>query len=446
MLAIVESRADVASERIADALREGADWDVHEDASRPDGDGGGTYHRTDGAELRTFDGLHIELEEPAAAFECDPDLLVFASRHSGETGPLLSGHFTGNFGPAEFGGEDGRFAEAAPNALPALLAAFDEHAPEEYDVGTECTHHGPTDVGCPSLFVELGSDDEQWTDPAGAAAVARAILDLRGVSPHRERQVVGFGGGHYAPRFERIIRETPWAVGHVGSEWAMEAMGLPESNRATIGRAFEESSAAHAVVEGDRPALETTVEDLGYRVVSERWLRTVGDRPLALVDRVEDALGPIDEGIRFGEARGEFAVRPLPTELLRAAEGIDADRTRELLEGEAVAFETREGGNRIGSRVALPEADTGERAKAVLEELLEVLRERYDEVSVGVDEVRAHETAFDPERARELGVPEGPAFGRLSGGEAVEIAGEEIGPDEVSGERVDRFPLPDGWG
>ncbi len=447
MLAVVESRADRASTHICDRLREVADWTERTDDDRPGANGGGTYYRTDGAELRTFEDLHLELEEPAAAFECDPDLLVFASRHSGETGPLLTGHFTGNFGPAEFGGADGRFAEAAPNALPALLRSFDEHAPEGYDVGTECTHHGPTDVGCPSLFAELGSDDEQWDDPAGAKAVARAVLDLRGVAPDRERTVVGFGGGHYVPRFERIVRETPWAVGHIGSEWAMEAMGLPGSNRATIERAFEESGADHALVEGDWPDLEATIEDLDRRVVSERWLRAVGDRPLELVDRVEDALGPIDEGVSFGDAgfaRGEFFVFALPTELLGTAEGINADRTRDLLEREAVAFETREGGNRIGSRAALPEADECT-VDGILDGLLEILRERYDEASVDGGEVRARETAFDPDRAHELGVPEGPAFGRLAEGEAVEVDGEEIGPDLVHSERVERFLLPESW-
>jgi len=143
VIAIVESRADRASEHICRQLRERADWTELTDNDLPAADGGGTYYRTDGGELRSFDELHIDLERPADAFDCDPDLLVFALPASGDTGALLTGHFTGNFGPAEFGGESDALAEAAPNALNRLLEAFHEYAPERYDVGMECTHHAP---------------------------------------------------------------------------------------------------------------------------------------------------------------------------------------------------------------------------------------------------------------------------------------------------------------
>ncbi|AGB33040.1 hypothetical protein C488_10331 [Natrinema pellirubrum DSM 15624] len=460
MIAIVESRADRASVHICDRLRERADWTERTDDARPSADGGGTYYRTEGAELRSFDDLHIELEAPAEAFDCDPDLLVFASRHSGDTGPLLTGHFTGNFGPAEFGGEPDALADAAPNALARLLEAFDEYAPAEYEVGMEGTHHGPTDVGCPSLFAELGSGDEQWDDPAGAEAVARAILTLRDVDPHRSRQVVGFGGNHYAPRFERIVRETDWAVGHVAPDWALKAMDHPTAHRDVLERAFDASDAEIALLDGEWPVLEETLADLDCRLVGETWLREVDDRPLELVDRIEADLGPIADGVRFGDCRADaIHVVDLPTDLLETAQGIDPNRVRTIVENHTVAFTTDNGGTRVGSRAAIPasagdaaddrdgavgderDADTSGPRRAIVEGLTVVLEAKFDAVRLEAEAVVAEETAFDPKLAREAGVPEGPKFGALADGEPVTVDGETVSPERVLTERTRRFPI-----
>uniref|UniRef100_UPI000E2622B8 D-aminoacyl-tRNA deacylase n=1 Tax=Halorussus litoreus TaxID=1710536 RepID=UPI000E2622B8 len=383
--------------------------------------------------------------DPGAA----PDLLVFVSRHSGDTGPLLTAHFTGNFGPAEYGGEPGGLAEACPNAHAELLDGFESHAPEEYEVGMECTHHGPSAVGVPSLFAELGSDEPQWEDPAGARAVARAVLDLAGVEPHRERQLVGFGGNHYAPRFERIQRETDWAVGHVAADWGLAALGAPAANREVVRRAFERSRADRAVVEGERSELESVIAGLGYEVVSETWVRETTGVALDLVESLEADLSGVGDGLRFGEhARGwnpdradaptDYQLVSLPDDLLAETQGIDADATREVVDSHALAFETEQAGTRARGRAAvLSEAD----AEALVDGLADLLARKYDSVAREDGAVVAHTTGFDPEKARTLGVQEGPAFGKLSAGEPVVVDGREIEPEAVNSERVREFPV-----
>ncbi|MFB6127936.1 MAG: D-aminoacyl-tRNA deacylase [Halolamina sp.] len=442
MIAIVVSRADRASEHIGDRLLDLVDWTERTDDGRADGDGGGSYWTTDGFKLRTFNDLHLEVDDAAGAFGDHPDLLLFVSRHSGDTGPLLTGHFTGNFGAAEYGGEDRDLARAAPNALSVLYAAFERYAPAAYDVAVEGTHHGPTAVGCPSLFVELGSDDEQWDDPAGATAVARAVLALRGVAPDRERTVVGVGGGHYAPRFERVLAETPWAVGHVLSDWQLDALGHPEAHRDVVAQLFAESDAELALLDGDYPQLEAVVEDLGYRTVGETWLREVGAKPLDRVAALEDALCPVEEGLRFGEVDldGEFVVVALPTALLDAARAVDADATRRAVFDAALAVETVESGNRVAGRAALlPGSYDG-----VVDDLVGILRAEYDEVVREDGVVRVTEAAFDPSAAAALGIPEGPEFGRLADGEAVEVDGETVPPEAVSTERTHEYDVAPG--
>ncbi|SEH39388.1 D-aminoacyl-tRNA deacylase [Halopenitus malekzadehii] len=503
MIAIVVSRADRASEHIRDRLLELDDWDVCVDESRPDADGGGTVYRRPGAELRTFEDLHIHLDDPTPAFgtvtsavdeangsapstpedrepgllaDREPELLVFVSRHAGETGPLLTAHFTGNFGPAEYGGDDGALARAAPAAQKRLVAGFTEHAPADYDVGIECTHHGPSETAVPSLFAELGSDDDQWDDPAGARAVARAVSDLiddfvTGRSADSidaanllgddgvPRHVVGFGGGHYAPRFTRIVEETAWGVGHIGSDWQLAELGSPAEHADVVERAFTASAAEYAVIEGDRPTLRETIDDRGYRVVGETWVRAVGDRPLALVERLEAAIATVSDGLRFGdvvpESPDSITVRELPADLISRAQGIDHETTRAVVERHTVAFETEESGTRAAGKAAFaPDgtdadaadtADDGDNDAAdgydvLVRALADVLRERFDEVTLTADAVVASEAAFDPELAAEHGVPEGPKFGRLTAGDAVEVDGRTVTPEDVTRDRDVRFP------
>jgi len=470
MMGVVVSRADIASVRIGEQLRDLVVFDATHDGSRSDGAGGGSVSRADGVVIREFEALHLELERPADAFD-DPDFLVFASRHSGETGPLLTAHHTGNVGPADHGGEPSELARACPHAHGRVLAALDEYAPETYDVGMECTHHGPSEVGAPSMFVEIGSGPAQWNDPDAARAVARAILALRAVAADRpvkrgddrddsadadpdadRRHLLGVGGSHYAPRFDRIARETDWAVGHVLADWGLENLGdlHSQESQALLSEALDESRAAYALVEGNRGTdgwdgqeLAAAVEAAGARVVGETWVRETDGLALPFVRRVEAEVAAVDEGLRFGD-RGagsdrDFAVVILPADLLAEARGIDREAVRELVERETLAFVTDQSGTRVTGPAVL--RGPGERERIVAG-LIDVLRERYDEVAVvDGDTVLARETAFDPEKAATLGVPEGPKFGRLAAGQPVEIDGETIPPDAVSEERERRFPL-----
>ncbi|MFB6148853.1 MAG: D-aminoacyl-tRNA deacylase, partial [Halobacteriales archaeon] len=384
---------------------------------------------------------HIELTGAGDPFD-DPELLVFASRHSGETGPLLSAHFTGNFGPAEFGGDAERFAVAAPAAQKHVLSVLEDVAPADYDVAMECTHHGPTDVDVPSLFVEVGSDTEQWQDSAAAGAVAEAILALRDVDPNSDRTVVGFGGGHYVPRFRRIVRETDWTVGHIGADWSLEAM--EEFDETVLEMAFERSGASRALIDGEWPKLASVIESLGYRLVNETWLRETDGVPLGVVERVESQLATVTAGVRFGrhapasDDTDEWAVIELDSALVDAINGVDIDRAVDAAAANTIAYLTEENGNRLADRLIVPDETA---YTAFIDVVIDVLSEKYDRVERKGDELHCQERAFDPDRARELGVDPGPAFGRLAEGQSVEVDGETISPEAVHEERSHRFEL-----
>lgn len=437
MLGVVVSRADAASVAIGDNLRSLGEWTPFTDGTNPDG-WGDTGYRRDDITIREFEELHLDLDAVATAFD-DPSIVVFASRHSGDTGPLLSTHFTGNFGTASFGGDDHAVAEPAPNAARHLLTTLETTAPPGYDVTFECTHHGPTTVGAPSMFVEIGSSDTEWTDDSAANAVAKSIAAIAETPPHTDRTVTVIGDGHYAPRATRIVHDTDWAVGHIVPDWALEDFRTAHPD--LIEATFRTSTADHAVLTDVPDDVAATVENAGYRIVSETWVRETSGVALDLVSDVETTLGLITDGVRFGDLADTtttFTTATLPESLLDAALGIDQDATRAAVTETTIAYTTTENGTRPAPRVAVP---TDHGLDPVIDALVTILETGYDTVTRTDDAVTATETVFDPDIAADHGVPEGPKFGELAAGNPVTIDGETIHPDTVRTERTHRFDL-----
>lgn len=429
MIGIVVSEADRASIEIGRALRDLGTWTAEEDHSLPEADGGGTVYRTDGFELRTFETLHLDLQDVAETFS-HPQAVVFVSKHAGDTGKLLSVHTPGNVGEAQYGGAAHEVPASAPGLMRSLFQELIEGAPPAFDVGIECTHHGPSRVGAPTCFIEVGSTAVEWGDEEPARAIARAVLACADASPGSARTVAGFGGGHYAPRFERILRETGWAVGHIAADWSLDEIANEDSLDHVIGQLLDRSGATVALVDGDRPELVERIEEQGTRVVSETWLREVDGVDLGVVEAVETHLGSIDEGVRLGAEASEATLESarIPQELVDIVNGYAPDKALAAVRSVVVGFRTVEGGTRLeGSIVVQPETTM----RQVVDALFPILTDRYDTVAWDDHELVLRKQQFDPQRAATLGVPEGPAFGRLASGESVMVGDEVIVPEAV---------------
>jgi D-aminoacyl-tRNA deacylase len=159
--------------------------------------------------------------------ELKVDTVVCVSRHSSESGkPTLTAHVPGNLGSeAPMGGEARRLALADPYRLRSAIISLQEATEKldlkDYSVSLEATHHGPTELTVPVLFIEVGSTRKQWGDTrageAAASAAMRAAME-RSVG----KSAVGFGGGHYAPKHTRYVLEEGFAVGHIIPEHFFE--------------------------------------------------------------------------------------------------------------------------------------------------------------------------------------------------------------------------------
>ncbi len=91
------------------------------------------------------------------------------------------------------------------------------------------------------------------------------------------------------------------------------------------------------------------------------------------------------------------------------------------------------GVDRVPFEIEIRELQPGERVTRDGYQIL-AWRAQHGTRAVGYALVEAERLGrFNPDRARELGVPEGPAFGRLHRGEAVEVDGRIVTPAEVVG-------------
>ncbi len=155
-----------------------------------------------------------------------PDILIFASRHTSKTArPALLVHTTGNWGSnTDFGGKprdlsktSALFHKAGFVSLKDQITLLDNPS---FSLDIEVTHHGPTILDVPLVFIELGSSKQEWIiDEAGklvANAIVNSIFKYLVFKKEKNQQVgLGFGGTHYAPNFNRLVTNNDVAMSFI---------------------------------------------------------------------------------------------------------------------------------------------------------------------------------------------------------------------------------------
>ena len=155
----------------------------------------------------------------------DYDGFVFLSKHAAESGVLaLTCHSTGNFSDAKFGGNQRQVAIPHPNLQKAYLQKLHENKEQfsDFDITIEATHHGPTALKKPSIFIEIGTTEKQWTDESLCISVAKLVDQVMQTKLASNPVAICFGGTHYPEKFTKELLHGKHALGTVMPKHALD--------------------------------------------------------------------------------------------------------------------------------------------------------------------------------------------------------------------------------
>ena len=172
------------------------------------------------------------------------DGFIFLSKHAAESGMLaLTCHSTGNFSEAKFGGNNRQVAIPHPNIQKLYLQTLKKNQSKfpEFDITIEATHHGPTALSKPTIFIEIGTTEKQWTDVSLCESVAELVHQVMNQEIPENPVALCFGGTHYPTKFTTQILDSKYALGTVIPKHALENLDeelfshiLKQNNMATV--------------------------------------------------------------------------------------------------------------------------------------------------------------------------------------------------------------------
>ncbi len=397
------------------------------------------------------DGIDRKLE----ACGLKTRLIIVASKHKSKDGNrVLTAHYTGNSGNAEFGGHARELSHPAPSALKSILRSMQNMVKDTgYEVTMESTHHGPTDVSLPMVYAEIGSAEEQWKDPVAGEIAARAILNVK---EENLPIAVGFGGGHYAKRQSKLLLENSITFGHNFPNHQLDNLDLE-----LVRQAIDKSNAdfvyfdRRAMSSAHKEKITSIIKDLGLQLLRESDITDMQGLPWHIYShmfRLADRFCP-GSRLRITSAfrqmindttdvkTEDILIFEMDEGIFSEAASVDKKKVIDLLGMLDVVYLERDNGTLPGIMMCKRGKEKAS-ADMLIDECIKILKEHY-EIKYIPEEMTLYitEERFNPELARELGVPPGPMFAELKNGNPVTANGRIVEPLMVYTKTTRRITL-----
>jgi D-aminoacyl-tRNA deacylase len=156
------------------------------------------------------------------------NMVIFLSKHASKSKtPTLTSHSTGNFSDIVLlGGKPKEIGNTFPSFQKVYMKKIYEKRQElfGYDLTIEATHHGPTSLVNPTLFIEIGSSETQWVNKTTASIVCKSVLesvkDIEKYIQNNNTTIgIGIGGNHYPQKYNELILFSNVAFGPIISKY-----------------------------------------------------------------------------------------------------------------------------------------------------------------------------------------------------------------------------------
>jgi D-aminoacyl-tRNA deacylase len=167
-------------------------------------------------DLLNYNGFDVQIKA---------DVFIFLSKHQSRADtPSFAVHAIGNWGLNELGGKEKTLCGSCSIMFRNIFLKLNEIARNSgYELTMEATHHGPY-VEKPSLFVEIGSTEQEWNNPRNGEIIAKTIMKSLESEESECKTAIGIGGPHYCNNFNKAVLRSKVALSHICPKYMLEKL------------------------------------------------------------------------------------------------------------------------------------------------------------------------------------------------------------------------------